>query len=172
MKLDCRTSRILQFLPRALLAAAAVFALTSADMFADVVKASYATGAEVAVTSDGFTATDKSVDLTLNFVPAEGQDLTLVRNTGPGFIRGNFNNLTHGQIVALQYRGVSYHFVANYYGGAGRDLVLMRLRLDDLSGGAPQKIDDSLVLAPEKSRGGSPFRRPRSLRPRGYGTRG
>ena len=172
MKSDCRTSRILQFLPRTFLAAAAVFALTSADMFADVVKASYATGAEVAVTSDGFTATDKSVDLTLNFVPAEGQDLTLVRNTGSGFIRGNFNNLTHGQIVALQYRGVSYHFVANYYGGAGRDLVLMRIRLDDLSAVALQKLDDPLVLALKKSRGEAPFDRPTSFRPEDYETGG
>ncbi|HZE12366.1 MAG TPA: hypothetical protein VE086_01285, partial [Chthoniobacterales bacterium] len=84
----------------------------SNQTFAGVVSVHYATGAEVPVSADGFTASDKSVDLTLNFAPADGQELMLVRNTGPGFIQGKFNNLEHGQIVALQYRGVAYHFVA------------------------------------------------------------
>jgi len=146
-------------------AAAAVFAFMSAPAFAEVVSARYATGAEVPVSADGFTATGKSVDLTLNFAPADGQDLTLVRNTGPKFIQGEFNNLAHGQIVALQHRGVTYHFVANYYGGEGRDLVLMRIRLDNLSAAALQKLDDPLVLALKKSRGEAPFDRAISLRP-------
>jgi hypothetical protein len=167
MKLDLKALRKLQCLCRTFLAATAVavITLTSADTFADVLKASYATGAEVPVSSDSFTATDKSVDLTLNFAPTEGQDLVLVRNTGPGFIQGKFNNLAHGQIVALQFRGVTYHFVANYYGGMGRDLVLMRIRLDDLSTAARTKLDDQLVLALKKSRGEAPFDGPTSLRP-------
>ncbi|MFN2622815.1 MAG: hypothetical protein ABR611_08220 [Chthoniobacterales bacterium] len=144
----------------------------STRTFAEVVSARYATGAEVPVSTDGFTATNKTVDLTLNFAPAEGQDLMLVRNTGPGFIRGNFNNLAHGQIVALQYRGVTYHFVANYYGGEGRDLVLMRIRLDNLSAAALQKLDNPLVLALKKSRGEAPFDRPISFRPEDYETGG
>src|ERR1041385_2459148 len=146
MKSDSRTSRTLKFLRRTLLAvAAAVFALMSSQTLADVISARYATGAEVPVSSNGFNATDKTVDLTLNFVPGESQDLTLVRNTGPGFIQGEFNNLAHGQIVTLQYRGVAYHFVANYYGGEGKDLVLMRIRLDNLSAAALQKLDNALI---------------------------
>src|SRR5689334_9756360 len=98
MKLECRTS---QFLPHRLFAFALAIGLVflSGRTFADVVSARYATGAEVPITADGFTATDKSVDLTLSFAPAESQDLTLVRNTGPRFIQGEFKNLAHGQIV-------------------------------------------------------------------------
>ena len=172
MKSDFRTSRDLQFLPRTLLAGAAVFVFMSAQTFAGVLSAHYATGAEVPVSSSGFTATDKSVDLTLNFEPTDGRDLMLVRNTGPGFIRGEFSNLAHGQIVTLQYRGVSYHFVANYYGGEGRDLVLMRIRLDDISATALQKLDNALVLALKKSRGEAPFDRKVSFHPEDYETRG
>jgi len=173
MKSDLKNSRKFPRVFRTLLAiTAGLFALTCAHTFADVVTARYATGAEVPVTADGFSAIDKSVDLTLSFAPAEGQDLTLVRNTGPKFIQGEFNNLAHGKIVALQYRGVTYHFVANYYGGEGRDLVLMHLRLDDLSVAARQKLDDALVLALNRSRGAAPFDRPVSLRPEDYETGG
>src|SRR5947208_106220 len=171
MKSDCRTSH---FLPRILLpvAVAVAFAFVNAHTFADVVSARYATGTEVPVSSDGFTATDKSVDLTLSFAPPEGRDLMLVRNTGPKFIQGEFNNLAHGQIVTLQYGGVAYHFVANYYGGEGRDLVLMPIRLDDLSAAARQKLSDPLVLALKRSRGAAPFDRPISFRPEDYETGG
>ena len=158
-----------QFLRRPLFAAtAALMAFTSAQTFAEVINARYSTGAEVPVTTDSFNAAGKSVDVTLNFVPAEGRDLMLVRNTGPGFIRGEFSNLGHGQIVALQFRGVVYHFVANYYGGEGRDLVLMRIRLDNLSAAARDKLDDQLVLALKRSRGEAPFDRPSSFRPEDF----
>lgn len=171
MKLQCRTS---PFLPRILvvLTVATGFAFLSAHTFADVVRARYATGAEVPINSDGFTATDKSVDLTLSFAPSEGQDLMLVRNTGPKFIQGEFSDLAHGQIVSLPFDGVPYHFVANYYGGEGRDLVLMRIRLDNLSAAARQKLDDPLLLALKRSRGEAPFDRPISFRPEDYETGG
>jgi hypothetical protein len=147
---------------------AAIFALMSAQTFADVVKVRYTNGAEVPISAQGFNATGKHVDLTLNFVPAIGADLMLVQNTGPGFIAGTFDNLEHGQIVTLQYLGVAYHFVANYYGGNGRDLVLMRIPLDDLSAAALAKIDDPLLLALKKARGQAPFDRPTSLRPEDF----
>src|SRR5256714_15141366 len=121
-----------------------MFALMSGHAFADVVNARYATGAEVPVSGDSFNAAGKTVDLTLSFAPAEGQDLMLVRNTGPGFIQGKFSNLAHGQIVTLQYRGVAYHFAANYYGGEGRDLALMHIPLDHLSASAREKLDAPL----------------------------
>jgi hypothetical protein len=174
MKSDCRTSRNRKFLPRLLFAAAAaaVFAFTSAHAFADVVSANYATGAEVPASADSFTATGKSVDLTLNFAPVPGRDLMLVRNTGPKFIQGEFSNLAQGQIVALPYRGVTYYFVANYYGGEGRDLVLMPIRLDDLSPVALQKLDNALVLALKKSRGEAPFDRKTTFQPEDTEIRG
>jgi hypothetical protein len=172
MKSDFNTSRNLPSPRRALFAAIALCALMSAHAFADVVNASFATGAEVPVVSDGFTATGKTLNLTLNFAPAEGKDLMLVHNTGSDFIQGKFSNLVQGQIVTLKHRGMAYHFVANYYGGNGRDLVLMPTRLDDLSATALEKLDSQLVLALKKSRGQAPFDRPTSLRPADYETGG
>ena len=60
----------------------------------------------------------------LNFAPPAGTNLTVVKNTGLGFINGTFSNLAQGQIVTLSYGGVNYPFVASYYGGTGNDLVL------------------------------------------------
>lgn len=168
MKLDFRIFPDWEFLPRRLLVGIAVFAITSAESFAETISASFASGSEVAVRSEGFTANDKSVQVALNFAPASGQDLTLVRNTGSGFIRGKFKNLAQGQIVTLRYGGIAYHFVANYYGGSGRDLVLTRISLDDLSPAAREKLDNQLVLALKKSRRETPFDRATSLRPEDY----
>ena len=55
---------------------------------------------------------------------------------------------------------------------AGRDLVLMPIRLDDLSAAARQKLSDPLVLALKRSRGAAPFDRPISFRPEDYETGG
>ena len=52
-------------------------------------------------------------------------ELMVVNNTGLSFINGSFSNLAQGQAVLLSFGGVTYHFVANYYGGTGNDLVLV-----------------------------------------------
>ena len=80
--------------------------------------------ADVPVTAASYTASG-NVNFTLNFVPATGTNLTAVNNTGLPFITGRFDNLTQGQTVALSYGGITYHFIANYYGGTGNDLVLV-----------------------------------------------
>ena len=49
----------------------------------------------------------------------------MVNNTGLPFIAGTFDNLAQGQTVLLTYNGITYPFVANYYGGTGNDLVLV-----------------------------------------------
>ena len=67
------------------------------------------------VTADGYTATGSMVGFTLNFAPETGAQLMLVKNTGPEFIDGAFDNLAQGQAVALSYGGVTYRFVANYF---------------------------------------------------------
>ncbi len=84
----------------------------------------YNAATDVPVTAGSYTATGNTVDFALNFAPAAGTQLTVVRNTGLGFIVGTFSNLAQGQGVALSYAGVTYNFVANYYGGTGNDLVL------------------------------------------------
>jgi len=91
----------------------------------DVVTAAFTTGTEIPLTANGYTATGATVNLSLNFVPTVGTELMVVKNTRLSFISGTFNNLTQGQAVALSYAGNIYHFVANYYGGSGNDLVLV-----------------------------------------------
>ena len=126
-------------LARALLAAVAVLGFSTAHTCAAVVNATYTTGAEVPVSANDFTASGKTVKFTLNFVPAEGTELMVVRNTGPAAITGTFSNLAQGQTVALSYGGVTYHFVANYHGGKGHDLVLRWTSKKKLS--SAEKLD-------------------------------
>lgn len=90
----------------------------------DTFPAAFGSPGDVPITAAGFTATGHSVDLSLNFAPTTGVNLTLLNNTGRAFIQGSFSNLTQGQTVDLAYSGVSYRFIANYYGGTGNDLVL------------------------------------------------
>jgi hypothetical protein len=49
----------------------------------------------------------------------------VLNNTGLGFISGEFDGLANGATVNLSYGGVTYPFVAWYYGGDGNDLVLL-----------------------------------------------
>jgi alpha-tubulin suppressor-like RCC1 family protein len=79
---------------------------------------------DVPATTSAYTATGSTINLTLNCVPLTGQ-LTVLKNKGPNVIQGQFSNLAQGQAVTLTYAGVPYTFVANYYGGTGRDLVLV-----------------------------------------------
>jgi hypothetical protein len=108
----------------------------------------------------------KNVNIVLNFAPAPGTQLMLVRNTGPGMIRGTFSNLAQGQTIALNYAGLTHYFVANYHGGSGNDLVLLWTTGNQfLSPAAAGKLDGQIVLALKKSRGQPPFDKPTSLEP-------
>ncbi len=89
------------------------------------VTATYNAATDVPVTSAGYTATGNTVNITLNYAPVTGTELTVVKNTGLDFISGTFGNLTQGQIVAAAFSGTTYYFTANYYGGTGNDLVLI-----------------------------------------------
>jgi len=81
---------------------------------------------DVGVTVSSYDVTGASANLTLGFAPAAGTNLTLVRNTGPAFITGEFSNLPNGSTVSLNYSGTAYPFVVWYYGGtSGRDLMLL-----------------------------------------------
>jgi alpha-tubulin suppressor-like RCC1 family protein len=100
------------------------FAVNLTGTSVGVLEATYATGLEVPLSAAGFTATGNTVNFTLNHAPAAGTTLVVVKNTGLDFIQGTFGNLTQGQLVPLVFAGVTYDFVANYYGGSGNDLVL------------------------------------------------
>ena len=138
----------------------------SGAVFAGGVDANYVTGSEVPVTSRGFTATDKTLNIALNFAPAPGTQLTVIRNTGPGMIHGTFGNLRQGQTISLTYSGLTFKFVADYHGGRGNDLVLLWTTDGDLSQAALTKLDSQLVLALKQSRALPPFDKPTSLQPK------
>ena len=86
--------------------------------------AAFASASTVPLTTHGLTATGTTVNLALNYAPVAGTSLTVVNNTSSGFISGTFDNLAQGQMVTLSYNSAAYHFLANYYGGTGNDLVL------------------------------------------------
>jgi alpha-tubulin suppressor-like RCC1 family protein len=115
------------FRPARVLVAVMLTALCLAARLAsaDTVNAIYNSATDVPVTTNSYTATGNTVNFTLNFAPAVGTDLIVVQNTGLDFIVGTFDNLAQRQAVALSYGGVTYRFVANYYGGSGNDLVLV-----------------------------------------------
>ena len=79
---------------------------------------------DVPVITSSMIATGILPDMSLNFAPPVGSALTVVRNTGSKPILGTFGNLAPGQRVQLTYQGLTYDFVANYFGGTGNDLVL------------------------------------------------
>ncbi len=107
------------------LTALSAFGLVSSVASADTVNATWNSATDVPVTVSSYTATGNTVNFTLNFAPATGSELMVVKNTGLAFINGTFDNLAQGQAVALSYGGIVYNFVANYYGGSGNDLVLL-----------------------------------------------
>lgn len=145
--------------------AAAILAITQPQLIAEEVTATYVTGAEIPVTSESFIAQGKTISITLNFAPQPGAELTVVRNTGSNVL-GQFDNLAQGQTITLSYAGINYHFVANYYGGNGNDLVLLWTTGDEVvSTAAKQKLDGQLLLALRKRRGEPPFDRATNLQP-------
>jgi alpha-tubulin suppressor-like RCC1 family protein len=110
---------------RALILLILAFFASALSASAEVVTATYNSATDVPVTAATYTATGNSVSFTLNYAPETGAEMTVVKNTGLSFISGQFSNLTQGQTVTLNYGGVNYNFVANYYGGTGNDLVLV-----------------------------------------------
>jgi autotransporter-associated beta strand protein len=93
--------------------------------FALTVDANFTSASTIPITAASYTAAGNTVNLTLSFAPARGTDLTVVENTGLGFIQGTFSNITQGKQVDISYNGINYRFVANYFGGSGNDFVLV-----------------------------------------------
>jgi len=118
---------------------------------------------DVPVTANGFATGGYPATIVLGYTPQPGTILTMVNNTGLGFIYGTFGNLAQGQRVTLNYNGVNYDFVANYFGGTGNDLVLQWANTKVVAWGSnsygqlgdatttrrllPTSVDDTGVLA-------------------------
>jgi alpha-tubulin suppressor-like RCC1 family protein len=84
----------------------------------------FASPSAVPVTVRDFVATGVAVEFALNHVPMVGSRLTALTNTGNLPIQGRFSNLVQGQLVSLVHNGITYTYVADYFGGTGNDLVL------------------------------------------------
>jgi alpha-tubulin suppressor-like RCC1 family protein len=80
---------------------------------------------------DGFTSSQLGnangipLNLTLNYPPVGGDNLTVIRNHSQQFIQGEFAGVPNGGTVSLSFGGQTYRFKAWYYGGDGNDLVLL-----------------------------------------------
>ncbi|MEI8020751.1 MAG: hypothetical protein WCH39_21285 [Schlesneria sp.] len=74
--------------------------------------------------TNGFTASGSPINLSLNFAPSVGTNITIVNNTSNQPIAGTFTNLPQGGSITTTYLGQQYAFTANYAGGDGNDLVL------------------------------------------------
>ncbi len=86
----------------------------------------FTSATDVLMTASTYDATAMPLELALDFAPAPGTNLTVIRNTGPAFITGTFTGVANGSTVNLTYDGTTYPFIAWYYGGeSGRDLVLL-----------------------------------------------
>ncbi|QTN32882.1 cadherin-like beta sandwich domain-containing protein [Akkermansiaceae bacterium] len=94
------------------------------SLSAATITADFTSASTVPLTASSYTATGNAVDFSLGFAPARGTSLTLVNLTGIRFISGRFTNLAHGQRVHLRYGTTVYHFIADFYGGDGNDVVL------------------------------------------------
>jgi len=68
---------------------------------AAVVTATFSSSSSIPVSSAGYTASGNTVDLTLAYTPTPGTSLTVIDNTGLGFIQGAFDNLANGATVML-----------------------------------------------------------------------
>jgi hypothetical protein len=160
MKHDSKAFRLCWIL----IVAGVVFGASASQALAQNVTATYVTGAEVALKSNDVEG--KTLNVILEFAPSPGTQLMVVKNISSGIIRGRFNNLAQGQTITLSYAGLVYHFVANYYGGNGNDLVLLWTTGDELvAPAARSKLDGQLLLALRKSRGEPPFDKPTTLQP-------
>lgn len=78
----------------------------------------------VGMTREAYDATGLKVNVGLDFAPSTGTSLMVLNNTGLNPIRGNFTGFGQGDTVVLNTMGRDYHFIVNYHGGDGNDLVL------------------------------------------------
>ena len=82
-------------------------------------------GSDNAPTVTSYVATGRQVNFTLARPLVSGTTLRVVNNTGGTSIEGTFDNLAQNQEVNLTFGGVTYPYVAHYFGGDGNDLVLL-----------------------------------------------
>lgn len=106
--------------------------------------------ADIAVTASGYTASG-SLSLSLNFAPTPGQNLTVVKNTGTSFISGTFDGFPQGATVPLTFNGVTYHYIANYYGGNGRSFLLQWPNLQLVGWGYDNALQGNSTISYGKS---------------------
>ena len=80
---------------------------------------------DVPLSAPSFDPTGQALNFEVNFAPPVGTNLIVVNQTGSAFMETRFANLNHGQQVDLIHNGITYPFMADYFGGSGNDLVLV-----------------------------------------------
>lgn len=101
-----------------------VAAILSASR-AEALSVNFSGATDVPVQAASYTASGQSLTVTLGFAPTPGTNLMVVRNTGSSPIEGAFSNVAEGQSLTLSYLGLTYNFVATYFGGTGNDIMLL-----------------------------------------------
>ncbi len=102
-----------------------LFLGTATSAHAANIPVAFSSASDVPIsTASTYSASGNTLAVTLNFVPAPGTNLMVVKCTSAMRINGAFSNLAQAQKLVLTYGGLSYNFSANYYGGSGNDLVL------------------------------------------------
>ncbi|MFZ4593389.1 MAG: cadherin-like beta sandwich domain-containing protein [Verrucomicrobiaceae bacterium] len=96
---------------------------TSVATFETLLAVTFGSQTDVPITADGYSANGLFY-ITLSYSPQPGTTLTIINNTSNVNISGAFTNLAHGEQINLVFAGVTYPFIANYFGGTGNDLVL------------------------------------------------
>jgi alpha-tubulin suppressor-like RCC1 family protein len=102
-----------------------LFNIQLAGTTTTAVSATFSADSDVGATLSAVNAMGLPLNVTLNYAPTPGTNLTVVKNTGPAFIQGIFNGVANGAPVNLTFNGNTYPFIAWYYGGDGNDLVLL-----------------------------------------------
>lgn len=113
-----------------------------------IFEAHFTANDDIPLSDPSVNASGIKVNMSLNFTPTPGTNLTVIKNTGPAFISGQFSNLANGATVRLTHNNKIYRFIAWYYGGQGNnDLVLLCPTRGSRPGGITT-MDSSVTTAP------------------------
>jgi sugar lactone lactonase YvrE len=112
--------------------------------FTTLLNPSYATGTEVPVTANGYTATG-SLQVLLGYSPTPGQVLMLVNNTSASPVSGTFSGLAETATITSTYGGNTFAFRISYVGGDGNDITLTRFGNSQQIGNSSNVYDWSLI---------------------------
>ena len=113
--------------------------------------ATFGSASDVPFTFNGGSGTGKTLNLALNFAPAPGTALMVLKNSSATAMSKFFSNRGQFQVMSLAVGSQTYNLRANYNGGSGTDLVLehpgsLRLLPPKVAVGVPTTV--AIVVLP------------------------